>query len=190
MVVGLLDMRFKDEKVRRRVEKADTNKKKALAWQFFANRLSEKLEEVLTSEQVSSKYKKLKCEYRQGKSARSDTGNNGREDDSEIWGILNSAFGGRSGIGGTTLADADNDSDSGDEEQSFSSHDRLQKKSTPIENLAATMKEGMTSIAASMSTDVKLVEVLQDLKQAQEASRELQTRQLTLLEHLVTKLTP
>lgn len=111
MIEELLDMRFKDDDARLRVQNADTNRKKALAWQFFANRLSEKLEVVLSSDQVANKYKILKCEYRQGKEARTDTGNNGNEDESEIWGILNSAFAGRTGIGGATLADADNDSD-------------------------------------------------------------------------------
>ncbi|ETO99472.1 hypothetical protein F441_23115 [Phytophthora nicotianae CJ01A1] len=181
MIEALLDMRFKDDDVRLRVEKADTNRKKALAWQFFANRLSEKLEVVLTSDQ---------CEYRQGKEARTDTGNDGNEDESKLWGILNSAFAGRTGIGGATLADADNDSDCVEEEKSFSSSNSRQKAATPIASLAAAMKDGMTAIAASMGTDDKLVEVLHDLRAAQEAARDLQARQLTLLEHLVSKMAP
>ncbi|EEY56059.1 uncharacterized protein PITG_08829 [Phytophthora infestans T30-4] len=51
MIEALLDMHFKDDDVRLRVKNADTNRKKALAWQFFANRLSEKLEVVLSSDQ-------------------------------------------------------------------------------------------------------------------------------------------
>ncbi|KUF82264.1 hypothetical protein AM587_10000733 [Phytophthora nicotianae] len=139
---------------------------------------------------VANKYKKLKCEYRQGKEARTDTGNDGNEDESELWGILNSAFAGRTGIGGATLADADNDSDCVEEEKSFSSSNSRQKAATPIASLAAAMKDGMTAIAASMGTDDKLVEVLHDLRAAQEAARDLQARQLTLLEHLVSKMAP
>ncbi|OWZ08276.1 hypothetical protein PHMEG_00019209 [Phytophthora megakarya] len=87
MVRELLEMRFNDSEIKRRVEGADTNRKKSLSWQFFASRLSEKLGVVLTSEQISSKYKKLKCEYRQGKEARTQTGNDGYEDDSAFWSI-------------------------------------------------------------------------------------------------------
>ncbi|KAF4135885.1 hypothetical protein GN958_ATG14871 [Phytophthora infestans] len=88
MIEALLDMHFKDDDVRLRVKNADTNRKKALAWQFFANRLSEKLEVVLSSDQVANRYKKLKGEYRQGREARTDSGNDGNEDESELWGIL------------------------------------------------------------------------------------------------------
>ncbi|KAE8986661.1 hypothetical protein PR003_g18353 [Phytophthora rubi] len=129
MIAALLEMRFGDKEVKKRVERADTNRKKALAWQYFASRLSEHLNVVVTSDQVSNKYKKLKCEYRQGENARSQTGNDGREDDTELWGILNSAFAGRTGIGGTTLVDADNDSDSAEEDLSFASPENRQKAS-------------------------------------------------------------
>ncbi|KAF4147225.1 hypothetical protein GN958_ATG03635 [Phytophthora infestans] len=165
MIEALLDMRFKDDDVRLRVQNADTNRKKALAWQFFANRLSEKLEVVLSSDQVANKYKKLKCEYRQGREARTDTGNDGNEDEN-------------------------NDSDCVEEEKPFSSSDSRQKSATPIASLAAAMKDGMTAIASSMKTDDKLVEVLCDVRVAQEASRDLQARQLTLFKHLVSKMSP
>lgn len=135
-----------------------------------------------------NKYKKLKCEYRQGKTARQQTGNGGREDDSELWGILNSAFAGRTGVGGAVLADADNGTESADEDFSFSSPESKQKAAAPMANLADAMKEGMTAIATSLGSDDKLARVLHELKESQEASRELQGRQLALLELLVTKL--
>ncbi|KAJ8514684.1 hypothetical protein ON010_g18649 [Phytophthora cinnamomi] len=188
MITALLDMRFKELDFKNRIENADTNRKKALAWQFFASRLSEKLDVVLTSDQVSNKYKKRKCEYRKGRPVRTQTGNDGREDDGAFWSILNSAFGGRTGIGGTTLADADCASNSEEEELLFSSPENRQKAATPIKTLADTMKGGMTAIAASMGSDDKLVSVIRELQASQEVSRELQKRQLDLLERLVAKL--
>ncbi|KAE8997789.1 hypothetical protein PR001_g19494 [Phytophthora rubi] len=67
MVSSLLDMRFGDEEVKKRIDAADTNLKKKLAWQFFAGKLSESVKVVLSGDQVLNKYKKLKCEYRQAK---------------------------------------------------------------------------------------------------------------------------
>ncbi|KAE9205016.1 hypothetical protein PF002_g20453 [Phytophthora fragariae] len=61
MVAELLRLRFHDDQVKRRLEAADTNVKKALAWQLFANVLSQSLGMVIQQEQVSSKYRKLKC---------------------------------------------------------------------------------------------------------------------------------
>ncbi|ETP16616.1 hypothetical protein F441_08810, partial [Phytophthora nicotianae CJ01A1] len=51
MVVDLLEMRFNDEEVKRRIESADTSMKKRLASQYFATRLSEKLNVVLSGTQ-------------------------------------------------------------------------------------------------------------------------------------------
>lgn len=52
MIAALLEMRFGDKEVKKRVERADTNRTKALAWQYFASRLSEHLNVVVTSDQV------------------------------------------------------------------------------------------------------------------------------------------
>ncbi|GMF56268.1 unnamed protein product [Phytophthora fragariaefolia] len=52
MIAALLDMRFGDEDVKKRVEAAHTNLKKKLAWQFFAGRLSEALNVVICGTQL------------------------------------------------------------------------------------------------------------------------------------------
>ncbi|ETN09136.1 hypothetical protein PPTG_11168 [Phytophthora nicotianae INRA-310] len=187
MIVDLLEMRFNDEEVKRRIESADTSMKKRLASQYFATRLSEKLNVVLSGTQVSTKYKKLKCEYRQGKSARSDTGNIGREDDSELWVILNSFFVGRPGIAGAVLADAEEEEDYPDNDVVFNSSVGKSKTVTPLTHLADAMKEGMTALAASMSSDEKLATAIQEMKNAQLATQQLQAKQLTLLELLLNK---
>ncbi|ETP16628.1 hypothetical protein F441_08809 [Phytophthora nicotianae CJ01A1] len=178
MVVDLLEMRFNDEEVKRRIESADTSMKKRLASQYFATRLSEKLNVVLSGTQ---------CEYRQGKSARSDTGNIGREDDSELWVILNSFFVGRPGIAGAVLADAEEEEDYPDNDVVFNSSVGKSKTVTPLTHLADAMKEGMTALAASMSSDEKLATAIQEMKNAQLATQQLQAKQLTLLELLLNK---
>ncbi|GMF29318.1 unnamed protein product [Phytophthora fragariaefolia] len=172
MVAALLDMRFGDEDVKKRVEAADTNLKKKLAWQLFAGRLSEALNVVLCGAQVLNKYKKLKCEYRQGKAARQQTGNDGHEEDTELWGILNSAFAARTGVVGAILADADDAIDPTDEDMSFASPDSKHKPAAPM-TLADAMTEGMTAIAASLGSEDKLAGVLQELKESHEASQAL-----------------
>ncbi|KAE8880361.1 hypothetical protein PF003_g35515 [Phytophthora fragariae] len=56
MVAELLRLRFHDDQVKRRLEAADTNVKKALAWQLFANVLSQSLGMVIQQEQVKSEW--------------------------------------------------------------------------------------------------------------------------------------
>ncbi|KAE9341680.1 hypothetical protein PF008_g10518 [Phytophthora fragariae] len=63
MIAELLRLRFTDGDVKRRIDSADTNTKKALAWQFFASVLSQSLGLVITQEQVYQKYRKLKSLY-------------------------------------------------------------------------------------------------------------------------------
>ncbi|KAE9111329.1 hypothetical protein PF005_g10775 [Phytophthora fragariae] len=155
MIAALQEMRFGDKEVKKRVERADINRKKALAWQYFASRLSEHLNVVVTSDQFSNKNKKLKR---------------------------------RTGIGGTTLADADNNSDSADEDLSCASPENRQKATIPIASLAEAMKDGMSALAASLGSDDKLVDVLNELRASQEDTRDLHARQLLLLEQLVTKM--
>ncbi|OWZ14107.1 hypothetical protein PHMEG_00012457 [Phytophthora megakarya] len=191
MITALLNMRFQDDQVKKRVERADTNRKKALAWQFFASRLSDELNVVVSSEQVCgiSPLMLSNLTMLQGVIARSHTGNEGQEDDSELWGILTSAFGGRTGIGGTTIADGDTVSDETDEELSFDSQENRQRTSiTPIASLAEAMKDGMSAIAASLGPDDKLVDVLQELRASQVTSQDLQRQQLILLQQLVMKI--
>jgi hypothetical protein len=52
MVEELLRLRFKDDEVRNRIDSADTKIKTALAWQFFASKLSQALALVITRDQV------------------------------------------------------------------------------------------------------------------------------------------
>ncbi|KAE8908602.1 hypothetical protein PF011_g10733 [Phytophthora fragariae] len=94
----------------------------------------------------------------------------------------------RTGIGGTTLADADNNSDSADEDLSCASPENRQKATIPIASLAEAMKDGMSALAASLGSDDKLVDVLNELRASQEDTRDLHARQLLLLEQLVTKM--
>ncbi|KAL3671866.1 hypothetical protein V7S43_002534 [Phytophthora oleae] len=180
MFTELLNMRFSGD-----VESADTSMKKRLAWQYLASRLSEKLSIVLTGIQVATKYKKLKCEYRQGTAARNETGNEGREDVSEMWGILNCAFARRTDIGGAVLADIDDDSKYADDETTFNSSSKKAKPATPLETFTDAMKKGMTAIVSSMGSDDKLATALQELKAFQDVTQELQTKQNTLLELLI-----
>ncbi|OWZ19267.1 hypothetical protein PHMEG_0006517 [Phytophthora megakarya] len=56
MIQALLDKRFDDGEVKRRLDGTDTNLKKRLAWQYFASRLSESLNVILKGEQVSYIY--------------------------------------------------------------------------------------------------------------------------------------
>ncbi|OWY98242.1 hypothetical protein PHMEG_00031033, partial [Phytophthora megakarya] len=98
-----LDMRFDDGEVKRRLDGPDTNLKKRLAWQYCASRLSDSLNVILKREHVQNKYRKLKCEFRQGVTAMNKADKDGHEVDTELWGILNSAFVGRAGAGGAIL---------------------------------------------------------------------------------------
>lgn len=50
------------------------------------------------------------------------------------------------------------------------------------------MKGGMSTLAASLGSDDKLVDVLNELRASQAATRDLQARQLLLLEQLLTKM--
>ncbi|KAE9342336.1 hypothetical protein PF008_g10210 [Phytophthora fragariae] len=153
MVSSLLDMRFGDEEVKKRIDAADTNLKKKLAWQFFAGKLSESVKVVLS-----------------GKTARLQTGNDDREEDTELWGILNSAFARRAGVGGAILADSDNAVESSDEGMSFVSPESKQKAATPTVSLVDAMKEGMTAVAASLGLEDRLAGVLHELKESQDTS--------------------
>ncbi|KAG6602891.1 uncharacterized protein IUM83_06883 [Phytophthora cinnamomi] len=181
-------MRLGDEDVKKRIKTADTNLKKKLAWKVFSGRLSETLKVVFSGDQVLSKYKKLEREYRQGKSARRQTGNDGREDDTELCDMLNTAFARRAGVGGAILADADNVVESSDENMTFAAPESKQKIAVPMASLADAMKEGMTAITASLSSEDKLAGALHELKESQDALHELQARQLALLELLLTKI--
>lgn len=55
MVAELLRLRFHDDQVKRRLEAAYTNVKMALAWQLFANVISQSLGMVIQQEQVKVK---------------------------------------------------------------------------------------------------------------------------------------
>ncbi|KAF4147626.1 hypothetical protein GN958_ATG03199 [Phytophthora infestans] len=108
MIEELLHFRFSDGDVKRHLETADTKTKKTLAWQLFASVLSDSLGMVLNHEQVSLKYRKLKCIYRKEKREMQKTGNNPRatEMDEGLWAILNDTFGGCVGISGEMLLDS------------------------------------------------------------------------------------
>ncbi|KAG6949664.1 hypothetical protein JG688_00014534 [Phytophthora aleatoria] len=77
MASELLKLRFEEGEVRRKIDKADTNIKRALACQRFASSLSQRLN------QVSAKFKKMKFEYRKRKGELSTTGNNPQDSDIE-----------------------------------------------------------------------------------------------------------
>ncbi|EGZ22047.1 hypothetical protein PHYSODRAFT_490365 [Phytophthora sojae] len=110
MVAELLRLRFHDDQVKRRLEAAYTNVKMALAWQLFANVISQSLGMVIQQEQVKvfSKYRKLKRMYRKERRELTQTGNNPsqREIDEELWAILHDAFSPHEGISGEVLFDS------------------------------------------------------------------------------------
>ncbi|DAZ99315.1 TPA: hypothetical protein N0F65_005483, partial [Lagenidium giganteum] len=60
---------------RGRIDRADTNVKKRLAWNFCASKFSDRLGKLLTGKQVHEKYKKAKCEYRSMRSGIPATAN-------------------------------------------------------------------------------------------------------------------
>ncbi|KAE9097978.1 hypothetical protein PF001_g23513, partial [Phytophthora fragariae] len=61
MIADLLRLRFTNSDVKHRLEAAQTKTQTALAWQYFASVLSQSQGVVITREQVSQKYRKLKC---------------------------------------------------------------------------------------------------------------------------------
>ncbi|KAG3148431.1 hypothetical protein PC128_g23594 [Phytophthora cactorum] len=52
MTSELLKLRFEEGEVRRKIDKADTNIKRALAWQLFASSLSQRLNQIIRANQI------------------------------------------------------------------------------------------------------------------------------------------
>ncbi|KAG6609156.1 uncharacterized protein IUM83_13344 [Phytophthora cinnamomi] len=146
-------MRLGDEDVKKRIKTADTNLKKKPAWKVFSDRLSETLKVVFSGDQVLSKYKKLEREHRQGKSARRQTGNDGREDDTELCDMLNTAFARRAGVRGANLADADNVVESSDENMTFAVPENLRAQHNP--NLEAFLSQALPALTLTVGRRVE-----------------------------------
>ncbi|KAG2768968.1 hypothetical protein PC129_g20419 [Phytophthora cactorum] len=144
MTSELLKLRFEEGEVHRKIDKADTNIKRALAWQLFASSLSQRLN------QVSAKFKKMKFEYRKRKGELSTTGNNPRSAmDDTYWSILNNTFSDVLGISGDMMFDS-NLEVSDIEADSRLAVPKLDKK-PPLVQLVATKQTGMEAIAATMT---------------------------------------
>ncbi|KAG2925592.1 hypothetical protein PC129_g3103 [Phytophthora cactorum] len=207
MVAELLRLRFADNDAKRRLEADQTKTQAALAWQYFASVLPESLGVVINHEQVSQKYRKLKCIYRKEKREEGKTGNCARalrEIDDQLWGILHDAFSDKVGISGEILLgshlDGGESDNSGEEPGSgcavISRADESaptsgKSKLSPIESLASSMQTGMEAIAASMSMrnspHDSLKSLIVTLQQQHEEIRRLQALQLQLLQQLVAR---
>ncbi|KAF4145313.1 hypothetical protein GN958_ATG05502 [Phytophthora infestans] len=196
MVGELLRLRFSDGDVKRRLESADTKTKTALAWQYFASVLSQELGMVLNRDQVSLKYRKLKCVYRKEKREQKRTGNAARirEMDEGLWAILNDAFGGRVGISGEVLLDSaiDEDDDEGMEVDVTQATEEVSKqKPAPVAQLATASQGGMKAIAFSLgarsSAEDQLRALTSTIQQQQEETRKFQEMQLQLLRELLAQ---
>ncbi|KAE9157820.1 hypothetical protein PF004_g32076 [Phytophthora fragariae] len=168
MVAELLRLRFHDDQVKRRLEAADTNVKKALAWQLFANVLSQSLGMVIQQEQVSSKYRKLECVYRKERREITQTGNNPREReiDEELWTILHDAFSPHEGISGEVLFDSQLEENEEDATPAENTEASPAKSKQPIVQLASAMQSGLEAIAASMGPAASSSEAVEELAQA------------------------
>ncbi|KAE9055629.1 hypothetical protein PF007_g32254 [Phytophthora fragariae] len=147
MVAELLRLRFHDDQVKRRLEAADTNVKKALAWQLFANVLSQSLGMVIQQEQVSSKYRKLECVYRKERREITQTGNNPR-------------------ISGEVLFDSQLEENEEDATPAENTEASPAKSKQPIVQLASAMQSGLEAIAASMGPAASSSEAVEELAQA------------------------
>ncbi|OWY97556.1 hypothetical protein PHMEG_00031887, partial [Phytophthora megakarya] len=134
MVGELLQLRFKDGDVKRCLEAADTNTKKALAWQYFASVFSQSLGVVLNHDQRELK--------KSGNDIRINELGEG------LWTILNDAFGGRVGISGEVLLDSS--IDDGQEEEEPKEESASKAKPPPIAQLDTALQGGMETIAASL----------------------------------------
>ncbi|KAE9228135.1 hypothetical protein PF004_g11157 [Phytophthora fragariae] len=205
MVGELLRLRFDDAEVMRRLEGADTKTKKALAWQFFASKIPQALGVVLNQEQVSQKYRKLKCVYRKEKRAREATGNRFSDEpplDPALGEILHGAFSARVGISGAILLDShvnDDDDAEDDDDDAPDAPSPAPKAQPPIVELAGALREGMEAIASSMGSRAgngdKQVRALAEAVRAQTTAIQLQHRetrrilemQLQLLRKLLEK---
>ncbi|OWZ13753.1 hypothetical protein PHMEG_00012867 [Phytophthora megakarya] len=173
MIARLLQLRFKEGEVKRRLDSADTKTKISLAWQNLASILSQDLEKVISREQVGiwivefnffilfqayQKYRKLKSMYMKEKRDSKKTGNDCSMQvlDEPLWVILNDAFAKKEGISGDVLADTnvDSDEDASDKETGVSeSNDGPSPgKLPPVTQLAHAMENGMTAIATAMGT--------------------------------------
>ncbi|KAE8880301.1 hypothetical protein PF003_g35507 [Phytophthora fragariae] len=191
MVAELLRLRFHDDQVKRRLEAADTNVKKALAWQLFANVLSQSLGMVIQQEQVksewlhqmqlttsiflllrgvqvSSKYRKLECVYRKERREITQTGNNPREReiDEELWTILHDAFSPHEAISGEVLFDSQLEENEEDATPAENTEASPAKSKQPIVQLASAMQSGLEAIAASMGPAASSSEAVEELAQA------------------------
>ncbi|KAE9293310.1 hypothetical protein PF001_g18320 [Phytophthora fragariae] len=147
MVAELLRLRFHDDQVKRRLEAADTNVKKALAWQLFANVLSQSLGMVIQQEQVSSKYRKLKCVYRKERREITQTGNNPC-------------------ISGEVLFDSQLEENEEDATPAENTEVSPAKSKQPIVQLASAMQSCLEAIAASMGPAASSSEAVEELAQA------------------------
>lgn len=203
MVAELVRLRFADGDVKRRLEAAQTKTQTALAWQYFASVLSQSLGVVINRDQVSQKYRKLKCIYRKEKREEGKTGNCARslrEIDDGLWSILHDAFSGKVGISGEVLLDSH--LDGGESDSSVVDHDSGDAdrppadapgkgKLSPIESLATSMRSGMEAIAASLSArtspDDGLGSLAATLERHHEETRRFQAIQLQLLQQLLAR---
>ncbi|KAE9036466.1 hypothetical protein PR002_g7081, partial [Phytophthora rubi] len=210
MIADLLRLRFTDSDVKHRLEAAQTKTQTALAWQYFVSVLSQSQGVVITREQVSQKYRKLKCIYRKEKREAGQTGNCARElreIDDALWGILHDAFSGRVGISGEVLLDSHLDDDEGDSSGADQGTGgtpgtRVDEtiatagkgKVSPVESLGAAMRTGMEAIAASLtaraSSDGLIESLTAALQRQHDETRRFQALQLQLLQQLVKKDTP
>ncbi|ETM33764.1 hypothetical protein L914_19029 [Phytophthora nicotianae] len=196
MVGELLRLRFSDGHVKRRLVGADTKTKKGLAWQYFASVLSQELGMVLNHDQVSLKYRKLKCIYRKEKREQKKTGNAARisEMDEGLWVILNDAFGGRVGISGEVLLDSAIDEDDGEDVEgggAQATEEVLKQKPAPVAQLATALQGGMEAIAFSLgarsAAENQLRALTSAIQQQHEDTRRFQEMQFQLLRELLAQ---
>ncbi|OWZ11216.1 hypothetical protein PHMEG_00015787 [Phytophthora megakarya] len=107
MIARLLQLRFKEGEVKRRLVSADTKTKISLAWQNLASILSQDLEKAISREQAYPKYRKLKSMYRKEKRDSKKPENDWSMQvlDEQLWVILNDVFAKKDRISGDVLAD-------------------------------------------------------------------------------------
>ncbi|KAG3083276.1 hypothetical protein PI125_g19777 [Phytophthora idaei] len=150
---------------------------------------------VLHHDQVSFKYRKLKCVYRKGKRELKKTGNSVRvsETDDGLWTILSDVFGGREGICGEVLLDSAVVKEEDEEAGSASSKDdgTPKQKPAPVAQLAAALQGGMEAIAASLgswsSSEDQMRSLTASLQQQHQETRRIQEMQLQLLRKLLVQ---
>ncbi|KAG3116598.1 hypothetical protein PI125_g4525 [Phytophthora idaei] len=183
MVAELLRLRFADNDVKRRLEAAQTKTQAALAWQYFASVLSESLGVVINREQVSQRYRKLKCIYRKEKREEGKTGNCALE--KCCWIFISMA--------GKAITAEKSQVPVVQLYLVQTSQLQLAGKSqlSPIESLASSMQTGMEAIEASMSmrnsSHDSLENLIVTLQQQHEETRRFQALQLQLLQQLVAR---